>query len=169
MRFFQWKSKDFLGWNTWTGKKIKLTGYFTTKGDDTHHTYFRRTVYCRCVIENRKRETERFRSSNCLAKCSEILSIRFKFCDTILRSVAAKMYQSRLTLVISHWVHENILMSGFRWLAQKKWYGNLFLDFYESHALQDYIKIIISSIRWNNSDKSPRLVWLNETVSLIQK
>ena len=41
-------------------------------------------------------------------------SFRFKFCDIILRSLTAKMYQSCLPLLNSHLVHEKILMSGLR-------------------------------------------------------
>ena len=37
--------------------------------------------------------------------------------------VAAKISQSHLSLLIVHWVHDLILMSTFRWLAPKKWYG----------------------------------------------
>ena len=48
---------------------------------------------------------------------------RFKFCHTILSSLSTEMGQSCLSLPIAHWVHERILMSTFRWLAPKKWYG----------------------------------------------
>ena len=43
-----------------------------------------------------------------------------KFSDTILWSLPSKMSQSRPSLQISHWLYEKILMSNFRWLAQKK-------------------------------------------------
>ena len=45
-----------------------------------------------------------------------------KLCGVILWSLPAKMCQSHLSLLISHKVHERILMSAFRWLVQKKWY-----------------------------------------------
>ena len=40
--------------------------------------------------------------------------------------VVRQMCQSRLSFLISHWIHEMILMSAFRWLDQKEWYGTSF-------------------------------------------
>ena len=45
----------------------------------------------------------------------------------ILWSLPAKICQSHLSLVNSHWVLERILTSAFHWLAEKKWYEKLLL------------------------------------------
>ena len=39
-----------------------------------------------------------------------------------LNITSAKCANKGLSLVISYWIHEKILMSTFRWLTQKKWY-----------------------------------------------
>ena len=38
-------------------------------------------------------------------------------------SLAVKFCQSRLSLLILHWLHEKILMWTFCWLAQRKWHN----------------------------------------------
>ena len=68
---------------------------------------------------------------------------RFKLCDIIIWSLPARMYQSCLSLLISHWVHEKILMSAFRWLTWKKGYGKPLLmgrqEWVHFHGLLDQI------------------------------
>ena len=54
----------------------------------------------------------------------------FKLSDVIRWSISAKMSQSHLSLLISHWLHERILMSASRWLAQK-WYAKPLSEFLE--------------------------------------
>ena len=59
-----------------------------------------------------------FEDKHSNVKPFSLISFRFKLCDTILWP--GKMCQSHLSLQISHWVHEQILMSPFLWLVQRK-------------------------------------------------
>ena len=72
-------------------------------------------------------ESERENEVSVNSKVDLLRSYRFKLCDVMLWSLPAKMRQSRLSLLISHWDREKILILTVHWLAQKKWLDNFFV------------------------------------------
>ena len=80
----------------------------------------------------------------------------------------AKMCQSRLSLLISHWFFDRILMSAFPWLAQKKWYGKSL----SSPVLNFSLLIAVYCIsQWRRSWKLNETSWMEQiypnTVELL--
>ena len=78
---------------------------------------------------------------------------RVRQCATILPSLPAKICQPHLFTLVSYWVKEWILVSGFLRLAHKKWYGFSFsftkkcvLFLYRSELIMHRPKKLLSKL-----------------------